>query len=87
MKIEKIGSIDHGIDGSDTYVHFKIEYSDKEANPDDIEWEDLVHERMAAMYWRECYGTGQYYCTNILVMPMQYSSDCFIAIAQGRYDN
>ena len=74
----KIGTIDNGINGSDTY----LSVSDNA----DIVTEDNVFYETMLLYYRRSSGPGSCYCTSCRVILDPLYDNKAIVIVQHRYD-
>ena len=78
IKIEKIGKIDKGIDGSDEYV--LLTRLDDDLTPDQaVDW-------LLPKVYRECSYPGGYFCQTVLAVQAEYSRNTVICTIQHRYD-
>lgn len=76
-KVQRIGVIEQGIDGTDEYLLIK---SDDAATADEVEHEFLN------LYYRDTNHAGGYYCADVTVQQKNYSDHEFIVIVHHRYD-
>ena len=74
----KIGTIDNGINGSDTYLSV--------ADNEDIVTEDNVFDETMSLYYRQSSGPGSYFCTSCRVILDPLHDNKAIVIVQHRYD-
>ena len=87
MNITKIGAIEHGIDGTDTF--FLVEMTEEECD-EYVTAEarlEYVQNKVLSGVYRPCTRPGGSFCGSVLVSPKQYSDTAFICIAESRYDN
>lgn len=76
--IRDIGTLDHGIDGSDQYLLVR----DLEQEIDRRHVFDTIMPR----YYRDCTRPGGYFCKNLRVMADPLFTDQCIVIIEHRYD-
>jgi hypothetical protein len=86
MKIQPIGSISHGIDGSDFYSRVKVEEADLPDIPADSSMEDWLHKKFVAEHCYDSPQPGQLFCDRVTVVTLPYHDDEFIAIVHIRRD-
>lgn len=71
-KVQKIGEINHGIDGRDEYLLAKgIE--------DEID-ENELHETYLSIFYRESDYPGSYFCNRVTVQKMPFGNEAIIVI-------
>ncbi len=71
-KVQKIGEINHGIDGRDEYLLAKgIE--------DEID-ENELYETYLSIFYRESDYPGAYFCNQITVQKMPFGNEAIIVI-------
>ncbi len=78
LKIQKIGIISLGMDGSDEYLLVRV--VDGEAT------ESQLYGEIMPRYYRDCSHHGGYFCSSITIVKQQYSGDDFIVTVHHRYD-
>lgn len=76
--ITRIGTIEHGIDGSDEYLLVR----DREQELDEQHLADLLDRR----YYRRSSHPGGYFCTTQRIIHDPIHDDRCIVIVQHRYD-
>ncbi len=78
-KVQTIGVIDNGIDGSDQYLLITVDN-------DSATTEEVEHEFLN-LYYRDTSQPGGYFCHTVTVQRKSYSDHEFIVIIHHRYDN
>ena len=78
LKVERIGSIEKGIDGTDAYLLVT-------SNEGALDC-DQVEAFLLQQWWRDSSGPGTYYCNSVRVIPDPVHDNECIAIVQHRYD-
>ena len=77
-KVQRIGKIDCGIDGSDQYLLVTSE-------DDSVTAEEVEHEFLT-MYFRDTNHAGGYFCHAVTVQKKERPACEFIVIIHHRYD-
>lgn len=78
IQVERIGSIDNGIDGKDEYLLLTN-------NTDDLTPEQ-AHNYLLPKIYRRATHPGSYFCTSVLAVQAAYSTNKVICTVQHRYD-
>jgi hypothetical protein len=76
VTLTKIGTIEHGIDGTDEYVLLKCE--------DDMD-ADAMHNWLLELSYRQTSRPGGYFCTSVLILPHS-NPDTYVGVIHHRYD-
>ena len=77
-KIESIGRISHGVEGSDEYVRVRTE---------DAHTPSQVRDWLLPQVYRDTtQEAGGYFCHRVTIMPRPYLDDEFVAIIHHQYD-
>ena len=74
----RIGSIERGIDGNDSYV--MLTRLDDDMTP------DQAHAWLLPQVYHESTQPGGYFCTSVMAVQAQYSTNQVICTVQHRYD-
>ena len=78
LRIVRIGVVEHGIDGSDEYIHV--------TRLDDSATAEQIEQWLLPSYYRECSHAGGYFCNTVHAVPEKYSDNQFIVCIAHQYD-
>ncbi len=82
LKVQRIGALSEGIDGSEEYFHVVVRETLQDAEPsaDDIEsW-------LLPTFYQECRVPGGYFCNTVQAVPEKYNKSRFVFRVSHQYD-
>lgn len=78
VKVQKIGVIQHGVEGSDEYVLMRFP---EPTTPHD------AHEWLLPRVYRDTHQeAGGYFCNSVTIMPKPYLDNELVGVIHHRYD-
>lgn len=78
LKIERIGALSSGIDGTDAYFLVSSNY-------DELDY-GVVEQALLPRFYKEARHAGDSFCTSLTVTPAAHVSNACIVIFHHRYD-